>query len=758
MKTSSKYLSSGTLILIIFIIVIQFTSDFSGILLLPLSWFVYYRLTLASEMPLLVQIILLSGIFLLIASLLKLSLTGKFSLPGFHLNQLQSAEGNSIVYFATHAFGSVKSNLNKNSSVPNTPTSQPNSEQGILMVSSGSIMFANKAFFKITGFQPLDVFGKDFASLIRPEFLINYTMLNRSSLNEIEHAYGIGIITKNNKNIVAYSAASAENRFNPDGVNIFYLRQEEAIKNTESTLDSLFFDSIENVDTLHWIWDEKGMIYLNNSCRNNLPFTLGKIISMPGLILKAVRKEDRDAIRAALKEYSKSGKFNEEICCRQEDGEERYFRVSISVQYDNGSFPIRNHAIAYDITDEKRSLYNAESAAREAETANKNKTAFLANMSHEIRSPLNGIIGFSELLADKHLTDEERERYLNIIQNNGNALISLLSDLIDISKLETGKLEITNRKFIPSGLMDELKHQFESSSYQKSENVKITFNTNLNFKNQEIDSDPNRLRQILVNLITNAIKFTTTGRIEVGADFAGEEMLFWVKDSGIGIPYENQQSIFERYRQVETQDSRPVIGFGLGLAISKAIVELLGGHLWVESIPDQGSLFAFTIKTNTEINTIMETTQVNNSGSSYPYDFKEHTILIAEDIDFSFLYIEAVLRRTGVKILWAQNGKEAIEHVKTNLDIDVVLMDMHMPVMNGYEATGIISALRPGLPIIAQTAFVLPDDVKKCYAAGCTGYLAKPIRKEQVLNTLSEYFEKMDQRGEAVPSYRVNVG
>lgn len=758
MKTSSKYLSSGTLILIIFIIIIQFTSDFSGILLLPLSWFVYYKLTLASEMPLLVQLVLLSGIFLLIASLLKFSITGKFSLPGIHLNRLQSTEGNSIVYLAANALGSVKSNLKKNSSASNNTNSQPNSEQGILMVSSGCIMFANKAFFKITGFQPLDVFGKDFASLIRPEYLINYTMLNRSTIDEIERANGIGIITKNNNNIFAYSAASAENRFNADGVNVFYLRQAEVPRNMESPMDSFFFDSIENVDTLHWIWDEKGMIYLNSSCRNNLPFSLGKIISKPGLMLKAVRKQDRDAVRSALKEYSKTGKFNEEICCRQEDGEDRYFRVSITIQHDNGSFPLRNHAIAYDITNEKRSLYNAESAALEAETANNNKTAFLANMSHEIRSPLNGIIGFSELLADKHLTDEERERYLNIIQNNGNALISLLSDLIDISKLETGKLEITNRKFMASGLMNELKHQFESSSYRKSENVNIIFNTNLNFQNQEINSDPNRLRQVLVNLITNAIKFTTTGRIEVGADFAGEEMLFWVKDSGIGIPYENQQSIFERYRQVDTKDSKPVIGFGLGLAISKAIVELLGGHLWVESIPEQGSLFAFTIKTNIEINTIMETTQVNNSGSSYPYDFKEHTILIAEDIDFSFLYIEAVLRRTGVKILWAQNGKEAIEHVKTNLDIDVVLMDMHMPVMNGYEATGIISALRPGLPIIAQTAFVLPDDVKKCYAAGCTGYLAKPIRKEQVLNTLSEYFDKMEQNAEAAPSYRVNVG
>ena len=757
MKTTGKYLSSGTLILIILVVIAQISVDFSGILLLPVSWFVYYRLTLASEMPLLVQFAFLSGIFLLVAVLLKFSFTGKISIPGLHIGQLQPNEGSSVLYMAAQALGAMKGDLKKSSVISDDVNKKPVGEQGIVMISSGCIMFANKAFFKMTGYQPLDVFGKDFASLIRPESLINFTMLSRLTIDEIQHAHEIGIITKNDNNIIAVSAATAENGYNPDGVNIFYLKQEEATAKKESTMDSLFFDSIENIDTLHWIWDEKGMIYLNSSCRNNLPFTIGKIISKPGLMLKAVKKEDRNAVRSALKEFSKSGRFSEEICCLQEDGEERYFKVNITVQYGNGSFPIRNHAIAYDITNEKRSLYQAESAALEAETANNNKTAFLANMSHEIRSPLNGIIGFSELLADKQLTDAERERYLNIIQNNGNALISLLSDLIDISKLETGKLEIINRKFKPSGLMDELKHQFESSSYRQDNNVKLIFNTNTQYTDQEINSDPNRLRQILVNLITNAIKFTTTGRIEVGADFAGDEMLFWVKDSGIGIPYANQQTIFERYRQVDTKDEKPVVGFGLGLAISKAIVELLGGHLWVESVPDQGSLFTFTIQTNTIINSSMETNQANNS-SSYPFDFKEHTILVAEDIDFSFLYVEAVLRRTGIKILWAQNGKEAVEHVKTNLDIDIVLMDMHMPIMNGYDATGIISSLRPGLPIIAQTAFVLPEDVKKCYAAGCTGYLAKPIRKEQLLNTLSEYFDKMDQSADDVPVYKIMNG
>jgi len=744
--------------MIISVVIFEVADNFSGILLLPLSRFVYYSLTIGSEIPFPVQLVFLSGISLVIVSFLKYSITGKFNFSGYHFTQVQSTEGNGIMYLASHALDTIKGNTKKSSSAGIDTQKQPITEQGIVMVSSGCIMFANKAFFKMTGFQPLDVFGKDFASLILPDSLINYTMLSRLTSSEIQQSQGFRILTKNNKSVVAFSSASVDNEFNSNGVNIFYLRLEELVKDTHSTLDSLFFDSIENLESLHWIWDNKGVIYLNSSCRNNLPFPLGMIIGKLVLMLKAVRKKDRDAVRLSISEYSRTGKFNEDLCCVQEDGEERFFRVSITTQNDNAGHPVRNHAIAYDITNEKRSLQNAESAAMEAENANKNKTAFLANMSHEIRSPLNGIIGFSELLADKTLTDVERDRYLNIIQNNGNALISLLSDLIDISKLECSELEITNRRFVPARLMDELKHQFGTSVNGNAKNVNVVFTRNSALDEQEIESDPNRLRQILVNLITNAMKFTSQGRIEIGADISDDKMIFWVKDSGIGIPYENQKAIFERFRQVESQDSKPIIGFGLGLAISKALVELLGGHLWVESVPDLGSLFIFTIKTNIVINTTMETTQVNNTASSYPFDFKGHTILIAEDIDFSFLYIEAVLRRTGVKILWAQNGKEAVEHVKSNLNIDIVLMDMHMPLMNGYEATGIISGLRPELPILAQTAFVLPDDVKKCYAAGCTGYLAKPIRKEQLLNTLSEYFEKMEQNAETVPSYRVSVG
>lgn len=755
MKTKSKYLSSGILLLIAAIVALQVPDGNSGILLLPLSRFVYYGLTFGSGIPFVVQIILLSGLFIIASCLVKLSFTGKFSFPGFGAGTVHHHSASGIVYFATQAQGNTTS-LKKKPVPTREIQKKPETEQGILMIASGSIMFANKAFFKVSGYQPLDIFGKDFASLIRPDSLIHYTMMSRIPAAEIPNSPGIVLQSANGKNLVAYSGANVDSQYDPSGINIFYVKQESSQTSHDSSVDSMLFESIENVDTLHWIWDEKGILYMNNSCRHNLPFSLGLIISKPGLLMKTVLRKDRNTIREAISEYFNTGKFSQDVCCASDDGEVRYFRVNIAKR-SIGNMLLQHHATAYDITDEKLTLLKAEAAAMEAEVANRNKTAFLANISHEIRSPLNGIIGFSELLADKNLTDAERERYLNIIQNNGNALISLLSDLIDISKLESGNLEISRHKFRPVKLLEDLKHQFESNSGGKYGEVSVVFAANSAIKDIEIESDSNRLRQVLVNLITNAKKFTTKGRIEIGADFSGSEMLFWVKDTGIGIPYDKQAAVFERFRQVDTPDTRPMLGFGLGLAISKALVELLGGHLWLESQPETGSLFAFTIKTNI-INDTMETNHLKETGSSYPYDFREHTILIAEDIDFSFLYIEAVLRRTGIKILWAQNGKEAVEHIKSNSSIDLVMMDMHMPIMNGYEASEIVSGLRPELPIIAQTAFVLPEDVKKCYAAGCTGYLAKPIRKEQLLNTLAEYFEKMESREETMPLYRVNIG
>jgi len=744
MRTTNEYFRYALFPLIIILIVLDAFHGFSKILLILVSQFIYISIPVHSFTPIILSLLLATCVLLLVAVVKKYGLIAKITNNGFYFGDMQNfgADHDAMIFMAEHEVG-IKRSATKTNTTNSQIAKKSEDEHAIVLVSSGSIMFANKAFFKITGYEPLDVFGKDFASFIRPESLLNYTMLSRLHQHDLQHSGGILINTHNNSNVVAFVGEGKQAKYNADGLNIFCLKQIAQSNYKESSLDALFFESIENVDAFHWIWDEKGIIYLNNSCRKNLPFSLGKVLDKPGLMLKSVRKTDRPAIRKALSEYFDTGKFNEEICCMQQNGTEKYFRVTITPQPENNSFPKRNHAIAYDITGERQALLDACRAARLAEMANKNKTAFLANMSHEIRSPLNGIIGFSELLADKNLIDAERERYLDIIQNNGNVLITLLSDLIDISKLESGNLVTVNRKFYPAKLLEELKLQFEGSANRKSENVRLVFNNSSFYKFQEIDTDANRLRQILVNLITNAIKFTTKGKIEIGADFLGEEMMFWVKDSGIGISDENQAAIFERFRQVGLQDSAPAVGFGLGLAISKALVELLGGRIWVESVPDKGSLFVFTIKTNVA-SPIMDT-NLKSENLPETVDFSGHTILIAEDIDYSFQYLDALLSKTGAKTLWAKNGQEAIDFVNSNPDIDLVLMDMHMPVMDGYQASIEISKLRPELTIIAQTAFVLRDDVEKCYASGCSGLIAKPFRRNLLYETLVEYFEKISR-------------
>jgi CheY-like chemotaxis protein len=360
-------------------------------------------------------------------------------------------------------------------------------------------------------------------------------------------------------------------------------------------------------------------------------------------------------------------------------------------------------------------------------------------MSHEIRSPLNGIIGFSELLGEPDLSKSERERYIEIIVNNGTALIGLLNDIIDISKLESGQVKMQLSEVSPAEMVRSLEDYFMADIFHSHKNITLKTYIPKGLESLKIKADQHRLKQIFVNLIGNAIKFTSVGCIETGIELWGNTLVCYVKDTGIGIAAEDQAAIFDRYKQSGKQKEFDVKGTGLGLAISKALVELMGGNIWLESELEKGSVFYFTIPYKTLNTTAMM--NYDEAVSAFPYNWQGRTILIAEDIDFSFLYIETVLKRTGAKILWAQNGRQAVELVRANTKIDVVLMDIHLPVMNGYDATREIKAMRPELPVIAQTAFVLPNDVKQCYTAGCSGYLAKPIRKDLLLRTVSGFLD-----------------
>lgn len=377
-------------------------------------------------------------------------------------------------------------------------------------------------------------------------------------------------------------------------------------------------------------------------------------------------------------------------------------------------------------------------AKEKAEESDKLKTAFLANMSHEIRTPMNGILGFAEMLNDDHLGEGNRKKYVEIINNNGKMLMNLIDDVIDFAKIEAGEIRILQQDFSLNALLSQIHASFLSESLKKErDNLKLRIKKALSNEDCFLLSDPNRLRQILMNLVGNAFKFTKEGLIEFGYDLPKKGFIeFFVKDTGIGIPQEKLNLIFERFVQVDYSRSRKYGGSGLGLAISKGFVELLGGKMWATSKENEGSVFYFTIPYKPAPKKIREEIETKKPRTDYNWEGK--LFLIAEDDTFSFKLLEGFLKKTNASILHAEDGVQAVDICKKNPEIDLVLMDVQMPEMNGIEATRLIKIARKDLPVIAQTANAIAEERQKCFEAGCDDFVTKPIN-------ISELFLKIDR-------------
>jgi signal transduction histidine kinase len=374
-------------------------------------------------------------------------------------------------------------------------------------------------------------------------------------------------------------------------------------------------------------------------------------------------------------------------------------------------------------------------AKNKAEESDKLKSSFLANMSHEIRTPLNGILGFSSLLKDEDLTKDKAERYIDIIDSSGQQLLTIINDILDVSKIEAGQISIFLEVVNITQLMNELFQQFRYQAEIK--NIDLILNLgNLN-KNMAINTDGNRLRQIIGNLLNNAIKFTSEGKVEFGLNHKGNFTEFYVSDSGIGISPEDQVVIFKPFMKVETSVKSKYGGTGLGLSICKAFIEKLGGTITLQSDPNKGSTFIFTIPT-TEI---AEPEHQKHSGTEQDLhrNWNQKTILIAEDEVFNFYYIEELLSHMNVKMLHAWNGLEAVELTKNHPDISLVLMDIRMPEMDGHTANKLIKEIRPHLPVIAQTAYASKEDMDNANTSGFDSYLTKPIERELFVQVLDKY-------------------
>lgn len=505
---------------------------------------------------------------------------------------------------------------------------------------------------------------------------------------------------------------------------------------------SVFASVLWHSPTSIVITDSKGTIeYVNPKFTEVTGYAFEEVVGENPRLLKS--GEQSDDFYEYLWQTIVSGKtWQGEFHNKRKDGTLYWELASISAVQNTDNEIVRYIAVKEDITDRKLREKELQEAKRVAEEADRLKSAFLANMSHEIRTPMNAIIGFTTLLKGLNLKEPKATKFIDIISSNSHLLLTLLDDIISISKLEAGQLKVVEE---PCQVNVVLKKLYATYISEKEKVKKNTLTINLDIplhdKDLVILTDCKRFTQILNNLLSNALKFTTQGEISFGYSYKSDnELLFFVRDTGIGIPLDKQALIFKIFGQVQDHMRHDYRGTGLGLSISKYLVDLLGGILWLDSEEHKGSVFYFTLPLKRpkplDLGSLLSESRGNKS-----YNWQDKHILLVDDEQSNYIFICEVLTASGCRLDWAKDGYEAIAKVKAN-SYDLVLMDIKMPGMDGFSALKALREYDEALPVVAQTAHVLKEESMKIYQAGFTEYLSKPLKISSLLNCLHKIFSK----------------
>lgn len=487
------------------------------------------------------------------------------------------------------------------------------------------------------------------------------------------------------------------------------------------------------------------IVYANHKAAEVTGFTMQEMMGKIPNIIEPY-ENDTDHYQIIWDAIKNKGTWEGEYQNRNKVGEQYWEYAKVSSIKNSRGKTTHYLYLKEEISERKHIESELRRAKILAEESDKLKTAFLANMSHEIRTPMNAIIGFTEMLRTDDYSKEEHDEFFSLIIENSRNLLKTIDNIIDIAKIEAGQLKISKSRCSANKILYDNYYAFEKKK-AKLDKAMIRFEARQYKENENLyfQSDPIRIKQVLNNLIENAFKYTFEGTVEVGynliTDDGREYIDFYVKDSGEGVASGKMESIFRRFTQASEDYMSTTGGTGLGLAISRNIARLMKGDIRLESSVGEGSVFHFLIP-YIPIAQTFDPDQHTKKVSKKELYWPDKTVLIAEDKDSNFNLLEIMLRKTRVKIERAYNGKQALDYVLGGNDVNLVLMDVRMPVMNGYEATEHIKKFSPSLPVVIQTAFALSGERENSFEAGCDEYLSKPIKATDLYEVMKRFLDQ----------------